>query len=120
MKEHSVSQSIAPPTTVPIDVQPSAEELMTDWLAKRVQRAIETVINEAPTCNIDVRRIHVSGFEYHDEPTRVIFIEPEIDASDSDAYEYLGVLADAFAAINQPRPQGVLNADVTVEISLIR
>ena len=116
MKEHSVSHSTAPPTTVPIEVQPSAEELMTDWLAERVKQAIETVIDEAQSRNVHVRRIHVFGFEYYDEPTRVIFVEPEIDASESDAYEYWGVLADTFADINQPRLHGVPNNDVTVEV----
>lgn len=117
MKEFSVSQSIAPPTTIPIDVQPSADELMTDWLAERVKRAIEIVIAEAPTCNVEIREIHVFGFEYYDEPTRVIFISPEVEASSDDRYEYWGVLAEAFADLNrQPLPPGATNADVTVEV----
>ncbi|MDQ3547946.1 MAG: hypothetical protein M3439_03920 [Chloroflexota bacterium] len=111
-----MSQSIAPPTTVPIDVQPSADELMTDWLAERVKRAIHIVLDEAQSWNVRVRAIHVWGFEYYEEPVRVIFIIPEFDASEQDEYAYWGVLADAFADINQPRPQGVPNADVTVEV----
>ena len=66
--------------------------------------------------NVTVCEIRVFGFEYYDEPVRVIFVDPEITASDRDAYEYWGVLADAFADINQPRPRGVPNADVTVGV----
>ena len=117
MKEHNVSQSIAPPTTIPIEVQPSADELMTDWLAERVKRAIETVINEASPLRVALKVIHVFGFEYYDEATRVIFIQPEFDASEKDAYDYWGVLADAFYRLNQePPPPDAPNADVTIEV----
>jgi len=119
MKEHSVSQSIAPPSSIPILFQPSVDELMTDWLAERVKRAIEIVIAEAPACNVEIREIHVFGFEYYDEPTRVIFVNPVVEATRDDAYEYWGVLADAFADLNrQPLPPGSKNTDVTVEITV--
>lgn len=117
MKEHSVSQSIAPPTTVPILFQSSVDELMTDWLAERLRRAIEIVIAEAPACSIQIRAIHVFGFEFYSETTRVIFVNPEIEGSHDDAYEYWGVLAEAFANLNrEPLPPDAKNPDVTVEI----
>jgi len=117
MKEHNVSQSIAPPTTIPIEVQPSADELITDWLAERVNRAIDLTINEAPAANVQVRSVSVFGFESYEEGTRVIFVNPEIEGNDDDAYAYWGVLAEAFAEMNrQPLAPGAINADVTVEI----
>ena len=120
MKEHNVSQSIAPPATIPIIVQSSVDDLMTDWLAERVTRAIGIVITEAPTCNIRIREIHVYGFEYYSETTRVIFVSPEVEASHDDVFAYWGVLADAFAKLNQePLPPGAENPDVTVEISVV-
>ena len=117
MKDHTVSQSIAPPTTIPVEIQPSADELMTDWLAERVKYAIRTVIDEARPLRVDLKVIHVFGFESPEEPTRVIFIQPEFDASEKDAYDYWGVVADAFYRLNQqPPPQEAPNADVTIEV----
>ena len=116
MKDHSVSQPIAPPATIPIEVQPSADALMTDWLAERVTRAIDIVINEARPLNVQVRKIHVFGHESVEELTRVIFILPEFDASDQDAYAYWGVLAEAFYRLNQQPPPNASNNDVTIEV----
>ncbi len=117
MKEHDVSHSIAPPTTIPIEIQPSADELMTDWLADRVNRAIDLTVNEAPASNVLVRSISVFGFKSYEETTRVIFVNPEIEGNDDDAYAYWGVLAESFAELNrQPLPPGATNADVTIEI----
>jgi hypothetical protein len=117
MKEHDVSQSIAPPTTIPIEIQPSADELMTDWLADRVNTAIDFTLKEAPAMNLQVRNISVFGFESYEESTRVIFVNPEVEGSDEDAYAYWGVLAKTFTELNrQPLPPGATNTDVKVEI----
>jgi hypothetical protein len=72
MKDVDASQSIARPVNVPIVIEPSADELMTDWLLERVTRAIELVIREAPNRNVRILTIHVFGFESYEEPTRMI------------------------------------------------
>jgi hypothetical protein len=118
MKEHSVSQSIAPPTTVPIDVQPSADELMTEWLAERVQRAIEIVVDAATRREIAVKEISVFGTDYYDNSFREIFIWVNVNATHDEAYEFLGVVAGPIHDLNQPPPSGAHNADVRLEVAV--
>jgi hypothetical protein len=118
MKEHDVSQSIAPPTTIPIEIQPSADELMTDWLAERVRRGIDIVIDEATKHYVPLKEIWVAGHESPEEPIREIWVTAETGASHEVAYELLGVLAPAFYRLNETPPTGAENADVTVQIAV--
>jgi len=119
VKEHSVSQSIAYPTsTIPIDIQPSARELMTDWLQERVQRAIDIVEDAAMRSNISVRDISVFGTDYFDDLYRQIFVWVNVDADANDAYAYWGDLAGPIRKLNQPPPPGAQNSDVRLEVSV--
>lgn len=119
MKEHNVSQSIAPPTTVPIEIQPTAEALMTDWLTERVRRAVEIVVDAAGQSNIPVRDISVFGTDFNDYYSyREIYIWVNVDASHDEAYDLLGVVAGPIHSLNQPPPPGAHNADVRLEVSI--
>ena len=118
MKEHIVSQSIALPTSTKVTINPSAEELMTDWLAARVERGIEMVINHAISAGVPLKEIWVAGHESHEELTREMWITVETAANHDDAYALWGVLADAFSRLNEPPPAGADNADVTVQIAV--
>lgn len=118
MKEYSVSQSIAPLTTVPIDVQSSADELMTDWLSKRVKKAIEIVIDAAARAGIAVKGISVFGTDYYDNSYREIFIWISVDAPHDEAYDYWGVVAGPIHDLNQTPPAGAENADVRLAVSV--
>lgn len=118
MKEHSVSHSTAPPTSVNVIYDPSAGKLMTDWLATRVQRAIEIAIDAAPRHGIRLKEIWVEGWESYEEPTRELVVVPEIDASDDSGFEYWGVLAEAIYPLNEPAPIGASNRDVTIQVSV--
>jgi hypothetical protein len=118
MKEHNVSQSIAPPTTIPIEIQPSADELMTDWLAERVQRAIGIAVDAAARSNVTVRDISVFGTDYFDNSFREIYIWVNVNASHDVAYDYWGVVAGPIHDLNQPPPQGADNSDVRLEVTV--
>jgi len=119
MKEHSVSHSTAPPVSVKITYDSLADELMTDWLAKRVQNGIDIIIEEATRNNVPLKEIWVAGHESYEEPTREIWVTAETDASRDAAYDLLGVLATAFYHLNrQAHPPDSANADVTVEIAV--
>lgn len=118
MKEHSVSHSTAPPATVKVTYDPSADELMTDWLVERVQKGIDIVIYEAARNNVQLKEIWVAGHESYEEPTREIWVTVETDASHDAAYDLFGVLATVFYHLNAPPPAGADNADVTVQIAV--
>jgi hypothetical protein len=118
MKEHNVSQSTVPPTSVKITYNSTVDELLTDWLAERVQQGIDIVIDEAMKHYVPLKEIWVAGHESPEEPTREIWVTAETDASHEVAYELLGVLAPAFYHLNETPPKGVENADVTVQIAV--
>lgn len=118
MKEHNVSHSIAPPTNVSITYNPTADELMTDWLAKRVRKGIEFVINEAARQNVSIKEIWVAGHQSYEEPTREIWVTVETDSTRDAVRELHGVLATSFYHLNEPPPPGAANADVTVQVAV--
>jgi hypothetical protein len=118
MKEHDVSQSIAPPTTVPIEIQPTADELMTDWLAQRIQAGINIVIDAAARTDITIREISVFGHDYYDNSYRTIVIWVVVDAQHDEAYDYWGVIAGPINDLNQPPPRGAANADVRIDVTV--
>jgi hypothetical protein len=117
MKEHSVSQLIAPPTNVHITYDSLANEMMTG-LARRVQQGIDIVINEAAKHNVQMKEIWVAGFESYEGPTREIWVNVEADATDDAASELHRVLATAFARINKTSPNKDDSFDVTVQIAV--
>jgi hypothetical protein len=118
MKEHRMSQPVAPPVDVPITISPSADALMTEWLAERVKRAIELVIDAAPRCGVHLKGVWVEGWESYEEPTRELVVIPNVETSDEAGFEYWGILADAVYELNQPPPEGAENGDVTVQVSV--
>jgi hypothetical protein len=118
MKDHSVSQSIAPPAAVPIEIQPSADALMTDWLAERVQQAIDIVVDTAAQSRISLKRISVFGTDYYDNSFREIFIWVDVDAAQDKAHDYWGGVASPIHALNQSPPAGAQNADVRLEVTV--
>lgn len=118
MKEHNMSQSIAPPATIPITYDALANELMTDWLAERVQRAIEIVLDAASQTGLSLKCISVIGHDYYDNSYRQIFIWVSVDAPHTDAYDYWGVVAGPIHALNQPPPPQAVHADVKLEVSV--
>jgi hypothetical protein len=118
MKEASVSRPVAPPTDIPITIEPSADELMTGWLAKRVKRAIEIVIDSAARSSILVKEIAVFGHDYYDNSHRTLFIWVSIDAPDAVAYEFWGVVVSPIYGLNQPPPPGAKNPDVRLEVTV--
>jgi hypothetical protein len=113
-----VSESIAPPANVPVAVDPAADELMTDWLAERMKRAIEIVVAAAPPCGVRLKAVWVEGWKSYEEPTRELVVIPEIDASNDAADDDWGVLATEIDRLNQPPPAGAMNSDVTVQVSV--
>jgi hypothetical protein len=114
-----MSRQITSPSGVQITYNPSADELMTDWLAERVQRAIAIVIDAARGCSVDLREIWVAGYESYEEPTREIAVNAEIETVDDEAgYAYWGAVAEPIYKLNQPLPPGTENADVTVQVSV--
>jgi hypothetical protein len=118
MKDYSVSQPAAPPASIKIIYDPTVDELMTDWLAERVQRAVEIAIDAAARCSVHLKEIWVEGWESYEEPTRELVVIPEIVALDNDGFEYWSVLAMAINKLNQPPPPGATNRDVTVQVSV--
>jgi len=118
MKEYSVSHSTAPPISVKVVYDPSADELMTDWLSKRVQKAIELVVAAAARTGVAVKDISVFGTDYYDNSYRQIFIWINVDAPDDEAYDYWGIVARPVHGLNQPPPAGAENADVRLEVSV--
>jgi hypothetical protein len=118
MKEHSVSHSTAPPASVKITYNSTVDELMTDWLAERVQKGIEFVINEAATQNVSIKEIWVAGHQSYEEPTREIWVTVETDATHDAVRELHGILATNFYHLNETPPPGAANADVTVQVAV--
>ncbi|MGH9175549.1 MAG: hypothetical protein ACRD1H_14380 [Vicinamibacterales bacterium] len=118
MKDINVSQSIAPPANVPIVYDPTADDLIVDWLAERVRQAIQIVIDAAPRCGVTLKNIWVEGWESYEEPTRELVVIPEVGASDDAVSEFWGILAEAISALNQPPPPGAKNDDVTIQVSV--
>jgi hypothetical protein len=113
-----MSRQVTSRPEVEVLYQPSVDGLMTDWLAERVERGISITIDAAPACGVEVERVYVSGVEFVEEPTRWIMISPHVVGSDDQAYEYWGVLAEAFVRLNEPPPPSADNADVTVQVSV--
>ena len=113
-----MSHSTAPPANINITYNPSADELMTDWLAKRVQKGIEFVINEAARQNASIKEIWVAGHQSYEEPTREIWVTVETDATHDAVCELHGVLATSFYHLNETPPRGAANADVKVQVAV--
>jgi hypothetical protein len=118
MKEHNVSHSIAPPASVKITYNSTVDELMTDWLAERVRKGVEFVINEAAKQDVSIKEIWVSGHQSFGEPTREIWVTVETDATHDAVRELHSVLATNFYHLNDIPPPGAANADVTVQIEV--
>ncbi len=118
MKEHPVSQSIAPPSGVTVTYDPSATALMTDWLADRVRRAIEISVDTAQHDNVRLKKISIEGWESYEESTRELVVIPEIISTDDSAFSYWDALAEAIHHLNESPPKGSKHQDVTIQVSV--
>lgn len=113
-------QRITAPSGVALGYQPSADELMTDWLAERVQKGIDAVVDVARERGIDLLRMYVSGFKSPDEPTRWIVVTAFVpDGNSKQLFDYWGELAEIFYQLNLPALPDVENGDVTVQVSVL-
>ncbi|HEX5164619.1 MAG TPA: hypothetical protein VFV93_04420 [Thermomicrobiales bacterium] len=91
---------------------------MTDWLAERVKRGIEIVVDAAAQASIRLKNISIFGTDYYDDSFREIFIWVYVDAPHSEAYDYWGAVAGPIHALNQPPPPRAQHADVRLEVSV--
>ena len=118
MKEQDVSHTTAPPASVKITFDSTVDELMTDWLAERVRKGIEFVINEAARHKVSIKEIWVAGHQSYEEPTREIWVTVETDATHDAVRVLHSVLATSFYHLNDTPPLGAANPDVTIQIEV--
>jgi hypothetical protein len=92
---------------------------MTDWLAERVQHAIDIAIEVAQNSGVELRDIFVFGFESYEEDVRKIVVGANVVGESHQIYDYWGVLAEQVHELNdQPPPRGAQNADVTIQVTV--
>jgi hypothetical protein len=101
-----------------LQVERSAEELLTPWLLDRVHDAARLVVESARGHEVTLDRILVSGFTSYEECDRQLVLACWATATDAAAFAFWDDLAPLIDSLNQPPPRRAKHADVRLVVEV--
>ena len=101
------------PVEATVTFELTASDLLTEWLAQRVQYVISVIVEAAARLQVKVEQIVVAGFESHEEPTRELVITALIHVEqDEAALQFWDAIVASTEQLNAIAPPAPENADV--------